>query len=38
MLYPFLDDTGRFEVDPIEHYGVENIELFLTLAEQKMNS
>ena len=29
IVNPFMDETGRFEVNPFEYYGVESIRKFI---------
>ena len=32
---PFLDETGRFEVDPVQHYGSVNVSRYADLFNEK---
>ena len=33
---PFYDETLRFEVDPVQHYGEENIKRFVKCVVERM--
>lgn len=36
IVYPFTDETRRFEVNPIAYYGAENINTFIAKAKKAM--